>query len=250
MARVFVAWLNPLKAWLQDGFTFLPEMGHATFLAFKPALSLFCHSHLKSSQVLAFFLPDRYRISSLFGYSRYHLTFSSAWTNIKLFLIVGKFSENMLASCTLEVNRFNSYPSSSQDSMFYNCNLPGSGNNRAYVDGAILKQFLIPLFPLSLAEKLLCFLVLVMRDTGFLLSLASLEFSIRTALAPICASCLPLRLFSGLIRLLDRLAMELSSFFNWDSLLALIAALPVLSNTLNSSSQDFQKKTAFEAWVS
>jgi hypothetical protein len=44
--------------------------------------------------------------------------------------------------------------------------------------------------------------------------------------------------------------MELSSFFNWDSLLALIAALPVLSNTLNSSSYDFQTKTVFEVWVS
>lgn len=250
MARVFVAWLNPLTAWLQDGFTLLPEVGHTTFLSFKPALSVFCHIHLKSSQVRAFFSPDRYRISSLFGYRRYHLTFSSAWTNIKLFLIVGNFSENMLASRTLQANRFNSYSPSSQDSMFHNCNLPGSDNNRAHVDDATSKQFLIPLFPLSLAEKLLCFLVLVMRNTGFLLSLAFLESSTRTALAPLGASCLPLRLFSGLIRLLDRLAMELSSFFNWDSLLALIAALPVLSNMLNSSSHDFQTKIVFEAWVS
>lgn len=134
--------------------------------------------------------------------------------------------------------------------MFHKCNLPGSGNNREHVDDAISKQFLIPLFPLSLAERVLCFLVLVVRITGFLLSLASLESSIKTALAPLGASYLTLRLFSGLIRLLDRLAKELSSFFNWDSLLTLIAALPVLSNTLNSSSHDFQTKTFFEAWVS
>jgi hypothetical protein len=106
------------------------------------------------------------------------------------------------------------------------------------------------LFPLSLAEKFLCFLVLVLRNTEFLLSLASLESSKRTALVPLGASCLPLRLFSDLIRSLDRLAQELSSFFNWDLILALIAALPVLSNTLNSSSHDFQTKTIFEDWVS
>ena len=156
----------------------------------------------------------------------------------------------MLASCTLQAKRFHSYPHSSQDSMFHNCNLPGSGINRKHVDDAIWKQFSISLLPLSLAEKLLCYLVLVVRNTVFTLSLASLESSKRTALAPLGASCLPLRLFSGLIRLLDRHAMELSSFFNCDSLLALIAALPVLSNTLNSSTHDFQTKTVFEAWVS
>jgi hypothetical protein len=156
----------------------------------------------------------------------------------------------MLASCTLQANHFYSSPPPSQDSMFHNCNLPDQGINRRHVDDAIRKQVSISISSLSLAEELVCFLVLVMRNTGFLLSLAPLESCKRTALAPLGASCLPLRLISGLIRLLDRVAKELSSPFIWDSILAHIAALPVLPNTLNSSSHDFQSQAIFEAWVS
>jgi hypothetical protein len=250
MARVVVAWLNPLKAWLQDGFPLLPDVRHATFLSLKPALSFCCHFHLKCSQVRAPFPPDRCRISFLFGYSQYHLAFWNTCTTVKLFLFVGNVLENILASCTLQANRFYSYPSSSQDSMFQNCNLPGSGINRIQVDDAILKQIPISLFPLTLAEKLLCCLVLDMRCAGFIMSLASLESSKRTAFAPLGSTCLPLRLFFGLIRLLDRHAKELSSFFNWDSILALIAGLPFLAYTFNASCHDFQAKTISEAWVS
>lgn len=250
MAIVFVAWLIALNARLQYGFLLLPEVRHATFLSFQPALSLLCHSHLKCSHVLALFSPDLNRISSLFAYSRNHLTFSNTCTNVKLFLIVGSFSGNMLASCTLQANRFYSCPPSSHDSMYHNCNLPGLGIDYKHIGDAIWKKFSISVYPLSLAEKLFCFLVLVMRNSGFQASLASLEFSKRTALPPLGASCLPLRLFSDLIRLLDRLAKQLSSLFNWDSILAPIAALPVLSNTLNSSSPDFQTRKISEAWVS
>jgi hypothetical protein len=250
MTRVFVIWLNPLIAWLQDGFSLLPEERHATLMSFQHALRLFCHSHLKCPPVLAFFSRNRYRISSVVGYSRYHLPFSNTCTNAKLFLHLGIFFENMLASCTLLANRFCSSPPPSQDSMFHNCNLPEQGINRTHGDDAIRKQISFSMFSLSLAEELVCFLVLVMRNTGNLLSLASLESSKRTALALLSASCLPLRLFSGLIRLLDRLAKELSSPFVWESILAHIAALPVLPNTLNSSSHDFQSHAIFEAWVS
>ena len=250
MTRVFVVWLNPLIAWLQDGCSLLPEERHATLMSFQPALRLFCHSHLNCPPVLAFFSRDRYRISSVVGYSRYHLPFSNTCTNVKLFLHLGIFLENMLASCTLQANRFYSSPPPSQDSIFQNCNLPDQGINRKHVDDAIRKQVSISIFSLSLAEELVCFLVLVMRNTGFLLSFAPLESSKRTALAPLGASCLPLRLFSGLIRLLDRVAKELSYPFIWDSILAHIAALPVLPNTLNSSSHDFQSQAIFEAWVS
>ena len=164
--------------------------------------------------------------------------------------MVDNFSENMLASCTLQANRFYSYPTSSQDRIFHNGNLPCSGINRKHVDDSSWKKFSLSLFPFSLSEKFLCFLGRVMRYTSFFLSLASFESSIRAALAPTGSFCLPLKLLSGLFRLLDRLAKELSSLFDWYSILAFIAALPVLFNTLNSSSHDFQTKTISEAWVS